>query len=226
MKTSRPLIDFLNLSVGHTIDAYLRELALQYLRAGQFIATSDNAMVARQILESIEQAQTGLVQERAHLQAERWKLERDQAEFNQLKAEMQANISNIGQGQLVENRYWVANDGTVTDQQTKLMWMQSALEDTFTFEAAQQAVKNLNAQQGFAGHMDWRMPNQDELLSLVVEGNYPSTCKEAFPDTPAGWFWTSSPYIENSFCAWTIYFGYGGVYVSDQYYFNHVRLVR
>ena len=37
-------------------------------------------------------------------------------------------------GKLIEDRYFVANDATVIDQQTGLMWMQSALEDTFTFE--------------------------------------------------------------------------------------------
>ena len=106
------------------------------------------------------------------------------------------------------------------------MWMQSALEDTFTFEDAQQAAQNLNAQKGFAGHADWRVPSQDELLSLVVEGNHPCICKEAFPDTPEQWFWTSTPHAENASDAWTIYFGYGGVYTSRQYYCNRVRLVR
>ena len=232
MKATPALTDFLNLNIGSATDAYLRELALQYLRTGQLIATTDNVMTVWQRLESIEREQATVAQEHVHLQVERRELERDQAAFNQLKAEMQAQISQVSMqikappGQLVEHRYWVANDGTVTDQQTRLMWMLSALEGTFTFQAAQQATQNLNAKNGFAGHTDWRVPSQDELLSLVVEGDYPSICQEAFPDTPAGWFWTSTPYTENASCAWTIYFGYGGVYVSDQYYFNHVRLVR
>lgn len=130
-------------------------------------------------------------------------------------------------GELIEGSYWVANDGTVTDQETKLMWMQSALKGTFTFEAAQQAAQNLNAQKGFAGHADWRVPNQDELLSLVMGVNCPSISQEAFPDTPEASFWTSTPHAWNAADALIIHFGNGRIYGNNRYcYFNHVRLVR
>lgn len=129
-------------------------------------------------------------------------------------------------GKLVESRYLVANDGTVSDQKTALMWMQSPLDGTFSFSEAEQAAKTLNANNGFAGCFDWRLPNHDELLSLVVEGSCPSICQEAFPDTPEGWFWTTTPSTEILSNVWTIYFGYGGAYISEKYYFNRVRLVR
>ena len=130
-------------------------------------------------------------------------------------------------GKLIEGRYWVANDGTVTDRQTQLMWMQSALEGRFTFEAACQAAQNLNAQEGFAGRTDWRMPSQDELFSLVVEANRPSVCQEAFPDTPEASFWTSTPHAAHAAGPRIIHFGNGRIYSNNSYsYFNHVRLVR
>ena len=128
-------------------------------------------------------------------------------------------------GKLIEGRYWVADDGTVTDQQTSLMWMQSALEGTFTFDGACQAAKHLNAQEGFAGRTDWRMPSQDELFSLVVEGNGPFICQEAFPDTPEASFWNSTPLAEHAGAS-IIHFGNGRIYSNNRYcYFNHVRLV-
>ena len=128
-------------------------------------------------------------------------------------------------GKLIEGRYWVANDGTVTDQQTSLMWMQTALEGRFTFEAACQAAQNLNAQEGFAGRTDWRMPTQDELFTLVVKGNGPFICQEAFPDTPE-WFWTSTPQTTNAAEALIISFRRGIFLSIRKFNFNHVRLVR
>ena len=130
-------------------------------------------------------------------------------------------------GELIEGRYWVADDGTVTDQQTSLMWMQTALEGRFTFEAACQAAQNLNAQEGFAGRTDWRMPSQDEMFRLVVEGSRPSVCQEAFPDTPEASFWTSTPHAAYAAGPRIIHFGNGRIYSKNSYsYFNHVRLVR
>ena len=128
-------------------------------------------------------------------------------------------------GKLIEGRYWVANDGTVTDQQTSLMWMQSALEGRFTFEAACQAAQNLNAQEGFAGRTDWRMPTQDELFTLVVKGNGPFICQEAFPDTHE-WFWTSTPQTTNAAEALIISFRRGIFLSIRKFNFNQVRLVR
>ncbi|MGV8805455.1 MAG: Lcl C-terminal domain-containing protein [Polaromonas sp.] len=128
-------------------------------------------------------------------------------------------------GELIEGRYLVGHDGTVTDQQTRLMWMRSSLEDTFTFEQSQQAAKNLNVKR-FAGHADWRVPSQDELLSLVMEGSCPSICQEAFPDTPDGWFWSSTPHAENAAEAWVVYFNNGCTFDLNQRYYGHVRLVR
>ena len=128
-------------------------------------------------------------------------------------------------GKLIEGRYFVTDDGTVTDRQTKLMWMQSPLEDTFIFDEAYQAAKNFNAKNGFAGHADWRMPSQDELRSLVVKGQSPSICQEAFPDTPA-WFWTSTPHAENIDEAWMVNFSNGCTYDLSRRYLYFVRLVR
>lgn len=129
-------------------------------------------------------------------------------------------------GKLIEGRYLVSDDGTVIDRQTKLMWMQSPLEYTFTFNDACKAAQNLNANDGFEGHRDWRLPSQDELLSLVVKDQSPSICQEAFPDTPKGWFWTSTPHAENFDEAWVVYFSNGCNFDLNRRYYGHVRLVR
>ena len=181
-------MDFLNLSIGHATDAYLRELALV-------------AIQSRHLSQTVVQ-----------LSAYQRSL---------------TDAAEAPKGELIEGRYLVASDGTVTDQKTKRMWMQFPLEGMFTFDGAYQAAQNLNAKNGFAGHTDWRVPNQEELLSLVMEDNCPSICQEAFPDTPKASFWTSTSRADNADNTLCIYFGTGCVYSNNRYcYFNHVRLVR
>lgn len=199
MKTLSTLTDFLNLNIGSATDAYLRDLALVAIQSRHLAHTVEQLSVYQCSLELNHQTQQPLP----------------------LTAEAEAP-----KGELIEGRYWVADDGTVTDQKTRLMWMQSALEDTFTFENAQQAAKNLNAKKRFAGHADWRVPSQGELLSLVMEDNSPSICQEAFPDTPEGWFWTSTPNAENAADAWVVYFSNGCTFDLNCRYYGHVRLVR
>jgi len=181
MKTPLALVDFLNLSIGHATDTYLRELALV-------------AIQSRHLAEMVEQPSL-------------------------------TGTTEVPKGKFVEGRYWVADDGTVTDQKTDFMWMQSPLEGIFTFEVAQRTVKNLNTGQGFAGHTDWRLPTQNELFTLIVKGSGPFICQEAFPNTPE-WFWTSTPQIANTAEAWIISFR-RGIFVSiNKFNFNYVRLVR
>ncbi len=150
---------------------------------------------------------------------------RDLARTVEQLSAFQRNLAEVEalKGKIIEGRYLVTSDGTVTDQKTRLMWMQSPLEGRFTFEVAQQAAKNLNAKNGFAGHADWRVPTQDELFSLVVSDKSPCICQEAFPDTPI-WFWTSSTATNAQ--VWTISFGSGRAMPTGKLNFIHVRLVR
>src|SRR5690606_14572885 len=67
------------------------------------------------------------------------------------------------------------NDGTATHNSTGLMWMRCSLGQTWdgstcTGAASSFAWQNaLVAAQShsFAGHSDWRLPNKNELASLV-----------------------------------------------------------
>lgn len=199
MQTLPVLTDFLNLNIGQATDAYLRKLALLAVQSRHLTPTVEQF--------SAEQRSLGL-NDRTQLSS---------------PASGEAEVS---KGKLVEGRYLVTSNSTVTDQKTRLVWMQFPLEGVFTFRKAQQAVKNLNSEEGFAGYTDWRLPTHEELLGLVVKGNCPSICKEAFPDTPAGWFWVSISHTETYFNPWTVGFGDGGVYRTDQLWSNYVRLVR
>jgi len=138
-----------------------------------------------------------------------------------------------------DSRYTVHNDGTVTDNDTGLMWIQCSegqiwesnggAEDctgtatTYTWDAAMTLAND----KSFAGYSDWRLPNIKELASLVAgDRSGPAINSKIFPETPWSYFWSGSPKAYNSGSSWIVefHYGYGGDY--DRGNDSHVRLVR
>ena len=86
-------------------------------------------------------------------------------------------------------------------------------------------VQAVNAQ-GLCGTQDWRMPDVNELLSIVDNSlSYPSIDTAYFPNTNTSFVWSSSPNANNSGSAWNVDFYNGDVYGNKTNYY-HVRLVR
>ncbi len=59
-------------------------------------------------------------------------------------------------------------DGTVTDNNTGLMWMKSDVLIGYWFECSNYCALDLG------GHQDWRLPTRLELLSIVDFGRIPA----------------------------------------------------
>ncbi|EGS7961597.1 DUF1566 domain-containing protein [Vibrio cholerae] len=127
-------------------------------------------------------------------------------------------------------------DGTVTHNKTGLMWQRcslgqswegdycSGVANTYSWlQALQHAEKNT-----FAGVSDWRLPNKNELASIIEYRCWsPAINGQQFPNTRDGWYWSSSPYADNRFYAWFVNFGNGSVgSFSKVHGRNNVRLVR
>ncbi|MGM0554506.1 MAG: DUF1566 domain-containing protein [Pseudomonadota bacterium] len=140
-------------------------------------------------------------------------------------------------------------DGTATHTLTGLTWMRCSLGQswdgstctgtatTHTWQGALQLAADINSgvsdadndgQPGFAGHTDWRLPNRNELESIVEERCWNPAINEAvFPGTPNDWYWSSSPYATNAGSAWRVDFiSDDGVWISSKTSTNPVRLVR
>ena len=130
-------------------------------------------------------------------------------------------------------------DGTVTHTRTGLMWMRCGLGQSwtgsgcdgsangYTWRNALNAAQDVNHTGGFAGHTDWRLPNKNELESIVEERCWsPAINAAVFPNTPNSWYWSSSPYAVSSVNAWNVSFNNGRVYWYGKDNGNHVRLVR
>jgi hypothetical protein len=65
------------------------------------------------------------------------------------------------------NNHFVDNkDGTVTDKATGLMWQKSGTLYSLENKVAKKYIEQLNIER-FAGHTDWRLPNVEQLASLL-----------------------------------------------------------
>ncbi|WP_078123725.1 DUF1566 domain-containing protein [Leptospira alexanderi] len=102
-------------------------------------------------------------------------------------------------------------NGTVTDQNTGLLWSQCSEgqagvgcaggSSDLDWAAALNACDVLN----LAGRTNWRLPNANELLSIVnFNNNNPAINVVSFPNTPNSNYWTSTTYENNTFFAVSI----------------------
>ncbi len=140
-----------------------------------------------------------------------------------------------------DSRYSVdSNDnGTVTDNQTELMWKicsqgqtwdsNNTCTDTASTYNWQGALTQGDSET-FASYSNWRLPNIKELISIAAYNCYsPSINEIIFPDTPSGNFWSSSPSIEtgnNNNLSWKVDFSTGKPDDNARSINYRVRLVR
>ena len=142
-------------------------------------------------------------------------------------------------------RYDVHDDGTVTDSSTGLMWQRCPvgyeLDDRGTPDTADDlCVPDLSFDLEYdwasalavavtdsaAGYEDWLLPNVKQLESITeLSCRQPTVDTDAFPDTPALPFWSSTPQ-SGAEGAWIVGFGVGEVRPDPRGDANHVRLVR
>jgi len=102
------------------------------------------------------------------------------------------------------SRFEDGRDGTVTDKQSKLMWMRCAVGQQWTQGAcagqssvlswaeAEQAAKAVN-QKGQFFYSDWRLPQLPELASIAErQCKSPRINLEIFPNTVPDFFWSAT----------------------------------
>ena len=88
-------------------------------------------------------------------------------------------------------------------------------------------VNAANSGNGLCGFTDWRVPDIEELRSIVdYSRTNPSIDINYFPNTGSDWYWSASPDAYGSSYAWRLGFGVGYDYYGNRGSSNHVRLVR
>jgi hypothetical protein len=124
-------------------------------------------------------------------------------------------------GNLVDN-----GDGTVTDTATGLMWQQ--LESgMMTWAAALDHCETLS----LAGYGDWRLPNINELYSIVhhklePDEGVPLIDSTFFPNAGAAPYWSSTTFVNYTDKAWKVDFSYGHILIHIKSEGYNVRAVR
>lgn len=133
----------------------------------------------------------------------------------------QSNCVRAVRGQSIDQNDFIDNgNGTVTDMSTGLMWQQDSLP--YDWEGALAYCENLT----LAGYSDWRLPNLNELLTLldhanaglVIDVNY-------FPSTAVTSYW-SSTFQDSTERAWTVRFDFGRTHADNPQMNYYVRAVR
>jgi hypothetical protein len=111
--------------------------------------------------------------------------------------------------QAVPARYDI-EAGEALDPNTHLRWQRAVSQKSFSFPAARAYCGRLT----LGGKKTWRVPTLGELLTLIDErGKAPMIDGEAFPDTPAEPFWSSSTFANGNELAWYVRFDRGnGLY--------------
>jgi hypothetical protein len=133
--------------------------------------------------------------------------------------------------------FFVVPNGTVLHLPTGLIWKRcsegeiwtgtgcSGSIQTYSWPAALQRVEAVNATETLSGNdADWRLPNVNELQSIVERGcAAPSINLAIFPGTQGFVYWASSPFEKSlgTFAkldsAWLVGFYYGGVGGRDNW---------
>jgi len=146
-----------------------------------------------------------------------------------------------------KRRAYVDNgNGTITDSGTGLVWEKldeaGGIHDkdniyTWTTTVTEK-IATLNTPPCFAGRCDWRLPNINELRSLVDYGRFPPIPPEFASSCTAGCsiatcscnktfgYWSSSTYKLYPDQAWIVYFTIGYTAPVQKTSGDYVRAVR
>jgi len=116
------------------------------------------------------------------------------------------------------------HNGTVTDNNTGLMWQQNAEVTTRTWDAAGTYCTTLP----LAGYSDWRLPSGRELIGIVNFGAAnPAVDAASFPAADyLQRYWSSNPFSPVPAQAWTVDFASGYVANAEKSTGSYVRCVR
>lgn len=126
-------------------------------------------------------------------------------------------------------------DGTVVHNPSRLVWQRCALGQSWNGQSCDGIPLSLNWSQALEaadvhvqdGWSDWRLPNRNELASIVESRCFlPALDSSVFPDAFGGGYWTSSPVSDALAESWIVDFDDGLIEPVAAAELLTVRLVR
>ncbi len=106
----------------------------------------------------------------------------------------------------------------VTDNCTKLQWQDNSDAKTVakTWSEAISYCENLT----LGGYDDWRLPNINELLTLLDYRKYNPAIDPVFQNVGSDYYWSSTSHGSTSSSGWVVYF------YNDNHHFDNSAFVR
>ncbi len=118
------------------------------------------------------------------------------------------------------------SNGVVTDFSTGLQWQDDYSDNGNTIKNASWSEAITYCENLSLDGADWRLPNKNELLSLIDYEKSNPPIKEDVFENIISYYWSSTTYASLTSDAWVVEFNYGGMsYYSKTNSYN-VRCVR
>ncbi len=110
----------------------------------------------------------------------------------------------------------------VTDNTTQLQWQDDAIGNTMDWQSAIGHCESLPLD----GYSDWRLPNINELKSIIDRSKVDQAIADGFDYTSSLHYWSSTTYEGDKGYAWNVYFYGGSVRSHNKSNDFYVRCVR
>jgi len=110
----------------------------------------------------------------------------------------------------------------VKDSVTKLEWQDDTITGTMEWQEAINYCEGLI----LGDYDDWRLPNINELKSIIDRNRSNPAIVLAFEHTSSSAYWSSTTSKGNHEVAWNVYFNYGNVDGNYKDSGRYVRCVR
>ena len=117
---------------------------------------------------------------------------------------------------------FIKTGDVVKDTVSKLEWQDNEIGSQTTWQGAIDRCEALVLD----GHNDWRLPNINELKSLIDRSKSNPAIVEGFKNTSSNFYWSSTTYNDYKGSAWVVLFSDGFVYYLYKATNGYVRCVR
>lgn len=112
----------------------------------------------------------------------------------------------------------------VTDNATHLQWQDNA--DAKNITKKWRAAIDYCEGSSLGGYTDWRLPNINELKSIVDRSKFNPTIVTGFQNVRSDYYWSSTTLEVYKYSAWFVTFSNGYVNSNIKGNGNYVRCVR
>lgn len=111
--------------------------------------------------------------------------------------------------------------GVVTDNVTSLQWQDDVVPEKIRWQAGIEYCEALSLDGG-----GWRLPNINELTSIVDDSAYDPAINTIFVNILSGAYWSSTSSSHSSLSAWNMNLSLGNHSFVNKTYTYYIRCVR